>query len=314
MEYISHSDYTDMLKNFGKETPKGMLKEGMEKEGNAFTAGLAKAKKGETFKVDGKTVKDKSNYDAPGVKEATINDEYPESWKMREDDGMEEGALSKMVGGIKKAGQLAVGGVHSLASAFQVTPAEAAECKRKVRAGEYESYTDCERAVVTAKGKTYVAPQSHVQGAAFGATKEGLNLPSPEMKATGQTIQTVEGDQLNRFSVLSPSEREQLKEYIQSIKTIKEEIKKLVSKTKTSGMEESQMGGNRTGLVMTKGGMQEDGGEEAEQTISPKLHTILEKLIAALRAEGLDDQDIQMLVKHEMEEAGKQAVAAQWDM
>jgi hypothetical protein len=221
-----------MLKNFGKETPKEMLKEGMENEGNAFTAGLAKAKKGEAFKVGSKTMKDKSNYDAPGVKETTINDEYPESWKMREDNNMEE----------------------------------------------------------------------------------GLNLPSPEMKATGQTTQTTEGDQLNRFSVLSPSEREQLEEYIQSIKTIKEEIKKLVSKTKTSGMEESQMGGNRTGLVMTKGGMQEDGGEEAEQTISPKLHSILEKLIAALRAEGLDDQDIQMLVKYEMEEAGKQAVAAQYDM
>ena len=27
MEYISHSHYTDMLKNFGKETPKGLLQE-----------------------------------------------------------------------------------------------------------------------------------------------------------------------------------------------------------------------------------------------------------------------------------------------
>jgi hypothetical protein len=33
MEYISHSDYTDMLKNFGKETPKGLLKEALDPVG-----------------------------------------------------------------------------------------------------------------------------------------------------------------------------------------------------------------------------------------------------------------------------------------
>ena len=39
-------------------------------EGNAFTAGLAKTKKGGTFKVGGKEVKDNSDYDAPLTKEA----------------------------------------------------------------------------------------------------------------------------------------------------------------------------------------------------------------------------------------------------
>jgi hypothetical protein len=33
MEYISHSDYTNMLKNFGKDTPKGLLKEALEDTG-----------------------------------------------------------------------------------------------------------------------------------------------------------------------------------------------------------------------------------------------------------------------------------------
>jgi hypothetical protein len=33
MEYISHSDYTGMLKNFGKETPKGLLKEALDPVG-----------------------------------------------------------------------------------------------------------------------------------------------------------------------------------------------------------------------------------------------------------------------------------------
>lgn len=39
-------------------------------EGNAFTAGLAKTKKGGTFKVGGKQVRDNSDYDAPLTKEA----------------------------------------------------------------------------------------------------------------------------------------------------------------------------------------------------------------------------------------------------
>jgi hypothetical protein len=64
MEYISHEDFKGFMDKLQAETPKGMLKESVE-EGNAFTAGLAKAKKGEEFKVDGKTVKDTSNYDAP---------------------------------------------------------------------------------------------------------------------------------------------------------------------------------------------------------------------------------------------------------
>ena len=41
-----------------------------DKEGNAFTAGLAKTPKGGKFKVGGKEVKDNSDYDAPLTKEA----------------------------------------------------------------------------------------------------------------------------------------------------------------------------------------------------------------------------------------------------
>jgi hypothetical protein len=151
------------------------------------------------------------------------------------------------------------------------------------------------------------------------------------MQATGPTIQTVESDQTNRFSALSPSEREQLKEYIESIKTIKQEISKLVGKAKPGTMMETEetipaevkptyqdpskkqkAGGDRTALVMKKGEMWED--DAAEPTISPKLHTIVSKLIAALKAEGLDDEDIQMLVKHEIETVGQQDVMGQWDM
>ena len=86
-EYISHVDYKKMMENFKKGTPKKMLKEGLEKEGNAFTAGLAKAKKGEEFKVGDKAVKDTSNYDA-SMEEASYTDNYEGSWGYRE--GMKE--------------------------------------------------------------------------------------------------------------------------------------------------------------------------------------------------------------------------------
>jgi hypothetical protein len=86
-EYISHVDYKKMMENFKRGTPKKILKEGLEKEGNAFTVGLAKAKKGEKFKVGDKAVKDTSNYDA-SMEEASYTDNYEGSWGYRE--GMKE--------------------------------------------------------------------------------------------------------------------------------------------------------------------------------------------------------------------------------
>lgn len=82
MSYISHVDYKKMMDGFKKGAPKSMLKEGLEQEGNAFTAGLAKAKKGQEFKIGDKSVKDTSNYDAPT--EGTESREYEGSWGMGE--------------------------------------------------------------------------------------------------------------------------------------------------------------------------------------------------------------------------------------
>ena len=45
MSYISHVDYKKMMNGFKKGAPKKMLKEYLEQECNAFTTGLAKAKK-----------------------------------------------------------------------------------------------------------------------------------------------------------------------------------------------------------------------------------------------------------------------------
>lgn len=82
-EYISHVDFKKMMENFKNGTPKKMLKEGLEKEGNAFTAGLAKAKKGQEFKIGDKEVKDTSNYDS-SMEEASYTDNYEGSWGYRE--------------------------------------------------------------------------------------------------------------------------------------------------------------------------------------------------------------------------------------
>lgn len=117
------------------------------------------------------------------------------------------------------------------------------------------------------------------------------------------------------FSVLSPSEREQLKEYIKSIKEIKKEIGKLVGKAKAPHNEE--MGGNRTGLVMTSSTVSEEHSpeiEKIESKIPEKLYTITEKVLHELKKAGLTDGEIQMFIKHEIEEIGKEAIMSQHDL
>lgn len=117
------------------------------------------------------------------------------------------------------------------------------------------------------------------------------------------------------FSVLSPSEREQLKEYIKSIKEIKKEIGKLVGKAKAPKTEE--MGGNRTGLTMTSSTVSEKHSpeiEKIESKIPEKLYTITEKVLHELKKAGLTDGEIQMFINHEIEEIGKEAIMSQHDL
>lgn len=117
------------------------------------------------------------------------------------------------------------------------------------------------------------------------------------------------------FSVLSPSEREQLKEYIKSIKEIKKEIGKLVGKAKAPKTEE--MGGNRTGLTMTSSTVSEEHSpeiEKIESKIPEKLYSITEKVLHELKKAGLTDGEIQMFINHEIEEIGKEAVMSQHDL
>lgn len=118
------------------------------------------------------------------------------------------------------------------------------------------------------------------------------------------------------YSVLAPGEREQLAEYIRSIKEIKKEINKLAGKAgKKVNFEE--MGGDRTGLVMTSSTVSEEHSpeiEKIESKIPEKLYSITEKVLHELKKAGLTDGEIQMFIKHEIEEIGKEAIMSQHDL
>ena len=77
-------------------------------------------------------------------------------------------------------------------------------------------------------------------------------------------------------------------------------------------------GGNRTNLIMTKAEMWEnESPEEIESKLSPemhdKVHKTLDALKAALAKEGLEGWEIEMFIKHEIEEKGKEAIMGQHD-
>ena len=182
---------------------------------------------------------------------------------------------------------------------------------------------------------------------------EGLHMPP--LQATGNTVMTNEDQAPFGMSVLSPDEREQLKEYINHYRTIKTEISKLLEKAGKSGKimenakkakdekvpaerkakyrnptevpvqhKKSNLGGNRTGLVMTKAEMWENEGQEEgeheriESMLDTKLHDAFHKVtgmvIKDLMDGGFDEGDIKNFLQHEIEEKAKEYVAGQYDL
>ena len=146
-----------------------------------------------------------------------------------------------------------------------------------------------------------------------GSKKEGLN-PAP-MQATGQALKenTVANPPYG-FDVLSPDERKQLKEYIESVKTIKKEIAKLAAK---AGKKVKTEGGDTTGLTMTPSvtseGASHEEIEKIESRIPEKLYTAAERVIEELRKAGLNDGEIKMFLDHEIEEKAKEAAMDQYE-
>jgi len=367
-------------------------------EGNAFTAGLAKAKKGEKFTVGGKSVKDTSNYDA-SMEEASYTDNYEGSWGYREgyspdssdfeqavaeelnalgeedltDEEYEKAlealenpkvvgqlwgihpkkaamALAKMVRGKEmEEGLNEFGGESDTADnpKLQAAAKYLVQNRDRYLTQDYWSKHGIRMLSVKSDEELYDYIVNKIHSDAVydsvaqmkSEMEEGLKMPP--LQATGQTIVTNE-DQTNRFSVLSPSEREQLKEYINSVKTIKQEISKLLEKAGMSGkiMEDdreedekvpaerkpeyheptkkSKPGGNRTNLVMTKAEMWEDKDRKTmKHSLGDKLHSTFKKVtdlaIKKLVADGLDSMEAASFLKHEIEKKAKEATMGQYD-
>jgi len=380
MSYISHEDYKDLMSKFQANTSKGMLKEAVE-EGNAFTAALAKTKKGEKTKVGDKEITDTSGYDDPSVKEYGYADNYPGSWGYRE--GMDHPGEAERTRIDNIAGRMKDRGMD-------------AESIYDVLVGEYDVDSHAAEAVIDGL---------------FG-NKEGLN-PAP-LQATGPTVSTVEEDHMEPFKLpkrtdtsrldydpdasrfepdymkapgeedddfdddiisdtddefdlgddipaqfkravagdrkrhpflrenptsaapfgmealppdtkkqlqtsglkrLSPDETKQLREYIESVKTIKKEIAKLAAK---AGKKVKVEGGDMTGLTMTppvtSEAVSHEKIEKIENKISEKLYSASEKVIKHLKDSGLTSGEIKMFLNHEIEEMAKKAAEAQHDL
>lgn len=176
-----------------------------------------------------------------------------------------------------------------------------------------------------------------------GDMEEGLHMPP--LQATGQTIMA---NEVTGVAVLSPDERKQLQEYINSYKTIKKEIASLLEKagkdpkimenakrmgdeavpaerpahynepTRTPKHNPSNLGGNRTGLVMTKAEMWEGEGDESiQKALGEKLHSTFNKVtqmaIKQIVADGFDPSEAISFLKMEIEEKAKEATMAQYD-
>lgn len=180
---------------------------------------------------------------------------------------------------------------------------------------------------------------------------EGLHMPP--LQATGPVDGITEDQAPFGIAVLSPDERNQLKEYITHYKTIKAEISKLLEKAGKSGKimegikedeavpaerkakykdpttvptekhKHSNLGGDRTNLVMTKAEMWEneehgdEGHEKIESSLDQKLHDAFYKvtgmIMKDLMDDGFNEGEIKLFLQHEIEEKAKEYIMGQYD-
>jgi hypothetical protein len=314
MDYVSHSEYKKFLDQFQKQTKKGRLIEGVE-EGNKFTKALAQTPKGGSFNMNGKSFKDKTNYDAP-VKEYSFDDMYPNDPGPFETKHVNEYSDNEIEGVVREIEEiltstedyptLGPGDVQAVIDHFIDDPKaniiRTVEKRAKAEEGigphgiahiAIEDYLanktnegrigDREDEFNMAKYRTnpvkfpktkntadldYAPKSASFKPDYLTVDDEDIeddDMPELDLDDDDQLYKQlpknfqkhVAGDKAKLsmreskgLSGLSQTERDQLKEYIESVKTIKQEIQKLMEKAKKGGMGED-MGGNRTGLVMT---------------------------------------------------------------
>jgi DNA-binding CsgD family transcriptional regulator len=113
---------------------------------------------------------------------------------------------------------------------------------------------------------------------------------------------------------LSPTEREQLQEYIESVKTIKKEIAKLAAK---AGKKVREEGGDTTGLMMgpqvTSEAASKSEIEDIESKISDKLYSAAERVIKHLMRANLSPKQIKKFLNHEVEEMAQKKSSEKHD-
>jgi len=281
MSYISHEDYKNLISCFQANSPKGILKEAVE-EGNAFTAALAKTKKGDKLQIGGKKVTDTSNYDDGSVREYGYTDSTVE------EDYMKPFKLPKRTDTSKLD-------YDPDASRFEPDYMKAA--------GEEDDDEDEEN---------FDFDEDDIISSSDDITKSFKKSIARD-KERYPFLR--ENQASYSFSTLSPDENKQLSEYIDSIKTIKKEIAKLATK---AGKKVKAEGGDMTGRTMNRSVTSEASSNEKikniEKKISEKLYSASEKIIKHLRKSGLTPGEIKMFLNHETEEMAKKAADAQYDL
>ena len=127
--------------------------------------------------------------------------------------------------------------------------------------------------------------------------EEDINLPSSQ--PTGPSIE----EKRSRLAHLTSEERDQLKQYVETIKTVKMEIKKMV------GKQDMEEGGDNTNLIMKPTTVSEDGGgehEEIESNLDPKVHDAFHKIagmaVKSLMKAGIEPDQIKAFFQHEISE------------
>lgn len=283
LDYVNDHDYELSAHNLDAGY---VLKQvaGVE-EGNAFTAGLAKAKKGQSFKVGGKTVKDTSNYDAS--LEEDENEDEKETYETTQDfldhvfdilnDEMRapqghlsakglnkaDAYLTKHGEKLAKSGKSAQDVADALITKFvgleeyqfdQMYPDDPGPFEGKDEMEEtIKEFLARESAVDWERVDDEEAESDETDNGIEEDMEEGLN--AAPFQATGPTIQTVEGKG-SKLAHLTVEERDQLRQYVETIKTVKEQIRKMVD---GCAVEE---GGDNTNLIMKTSKMSENSEEE----------------------------------------------------
>lgn len=302
MNYISHEEFKSFMGKFQEKTPKGVLKEALDpvgKEDDDID------NDGDVDKTDkylhkrrqavGKAIK--------GVKEASYTDNYPGSWGYREEKEVGEG--------------LHMAPLQATGPTIDTVEEDMFKLPMRKDTSTLDYDPDASRFEPDYM-KTPGEDDDDDDEDNFDIDGDDFDISSTE-ELPKHFRKTVSADKSRYpflrensisnppfgFDVLSPDERKQLEEYVESIKTIKKEIVKLTAKAGKK-VKEGDLGGDRTGLTMAPSVTSEaNTHDEIEKKIPEKVYQASVLLLRQLRKANLDDNEIIKFFKHEMGQKAK---------